>query len=247
MQAPGIIIKSLHFDYDQSPLFTGVSAHFQAGQWHSILGSSGVGKSSLIKIMAGLLSHQTWQGEVMADDGLPLFSRIAWMAQDDLLMPWLSVLENICLGFQLRGDLTPDVQESAMRLLKQVGLSGLGDRKPYQLSGGQRQRVALARTLLEDKPIVLMDEPFSALDFATRLQLQTLFIKLFRDKTVILITHDPLEALRLSQHIWVMQAQNQQPASLVHMVNLSSDTPRSIDDPDVLKWQGVLLNQLSTV
>ena len=120
-------------------------------------------------------------------------------------------------------------------------MGDLGDRTPEQLSGGQRQRVALARTLMEDKPVVLMDEPFSALDAITRLQLQDLAASLLHDRTVILITHDPLEALRLSDEVWAMTGR---PVQLDKKLCIDMPAPRALDDALILKWQGELLASL---
>lgn len=223
--------------YEQQFLFQELTAHFSAGSWHSILGSSGVGKSTLLKAIAGIVGD--YQGEIVTDDAEPLSGRIAWMAQDDLLLPWLNVRDNVALGYRLRQEKPADLDYDIHHLLEKVGLAELASRMPYQLSGGQRQRVALARTLLEDKPIILMDEPFSALDVAKRLDLQALFIELLSDKTVLFITHDPLEALRLSQSIWLMQGS---PAQLNLIAQINTPTPRAVDDSEVLHWQNHLLS-----
>lgn len=223
--------------YEQQFLFQELTAHFSASSWHSILGSSGVGKSTLLKAIAGIVGD--YQGKIVTDDGERLSGRIAWMAQDDLLLPWLNVRDNVALGYRLRQEKPADLDDNIHHLLEKVGLAELASRMPYQLSGGQRQRVALARTLLENKPIILMDEPFSALDVAKRLDLQALFVELLSDKTVLFITHDPLEALRLSQFIWLMQGS---PAQLSLVSQMSTPTPRAVDDREVLHWQNHLLS-----
>jgi len=127
------------------------------------------------------------------------------MSQDDGLLPWLSVVNNVQLGPRLRGEASAATRQRAVKLLKQVNLSDWVNASTDQLSGGMRQRVALARTLLENKPIVLMDEPFSRLDAITRDELQLLATRLLQGKTVMLVTHDPLEALRLGHTIHVLQ------------------------------------------
>ena len=239
--SPGIRLQEIGLSYADKPLFTQLNAHFQGGCWHSILGRSGVGKSSLLKSMAGLLSDTTLAGSISADDHQPLQGRIAWMAQGDSLLPWLNVQNNVLLGVRLRKERSKQALVRAQALLRQVSLGGLGERMPHQLSGGQRQRVALARTLMEDKPVVLMDEPFSALDAITKLQLQDLAAELLQDRTVVLITHDPLEALRLSDEVWAMTGR---PVSLDSLFTIDIPAPRALEDARILAWQGELLNFL---
>jgi putative hydroxymethylpyrimidine transport system ATP-binding protein len=124
------------------------------------------------------------------------------MDQRDLLLPWLNVLDNVCLGARLRGE-TADHQR-ALSLLQRVGLRDEAQALPAALSGGMRQRAALARTLMEDRAIVLMDEPFSAVDALTRLRLQDLAAELLGARTILLVTHDPMEALRLGHRILII-------------------------------------------
>jgi putative hydroxymethylpyrimidine transport system ATP-binding protein len=160
-----------------------------AGRVTALLGPSGSGKSTLVRLAAGLLALPPG-GSVRADDGGPLAGRIAWMAQQDLLVPWRDALGNVTLGAHLRGE-RPDPAR-ARRLLAEVGLAEADAAKPpAALSGGMRQRVALARTLMEDRPVVLMDEPFSAVDAPTRHRLQDLSARLLAGRTVLLVTHDP--------------------------------------------------------
>jgi putative hydroxymethylpyrimidine transport system ATP-binding protein len=149
---------------------------------------------------------------------------------------------NVLLGPDLRGQHGPERRDRARALLDQVGLDDKRDLLPSQLSGGQRQRVALARTLFEDRPVVLMDEPFSALDALTRLRLQDLAARLLHGRTVLLVTHDPLEALRLSDDIRVMAGH---PATVAVAGVPSGAPPRAPDDPALLALQARLLGQLS--
>ncbi len=194
-------VQSGRLVYDDALLFDGLSLTLKAGVTTCLLGSSGIGKSSLLRLIAGLgpvaAGSRVWCG-----DGGPVVERIAYMDQRDLLLPWLSVLDNVTLGSRLRGQ-RPH-RDRALSLLRQVGLSRQASDRPVTLSGGMRQRAALARTLMEDRAIVLMDEPFSSLDTLTRMRLQELAAGLLQMRTVLLVTHDPMEALRLGERIHVM-------------------------------------------
>ncbi|WP_408906386.1 ABC transporter ATP-binding protein [Roseomonas sp. AR75] len=204
----------------------------------ALLGPSGSGKSTLLRIAAGLLDVP---GAVTTDDGAPLAGRIAWMAQQDLLVPWRDALGNVTFGAHLRGG-RPDVAR-AEALLREVGLTTDDGRKmPAQLSGGMRQRVALARTLMEDRPVVLMDEPFSAVDAPTRHRLQDLAARLLAGRTVLLVTHDPLEALRLADRILVLSGS---PAVPVEVPVPAGTPPRPARDAALLDAQAALLERLA--
>jgi len=178
---------------------------------------------------------------VTCSDGLPLAGRAAFMAQTDLLLPWLTALDNVNLGRRLRGSHDGGEVE-ARALLDQVGLAANAGDRPATLSGGMRQRVALARTLMENRPVVLMDEPFSALDAITRIKLQNLAAELLRGRTVFLVTHDPLEALRLGHRIHVMAGR---PARLGEAMEPAGSPPRNVDDRQLLEMQGDLLCRLA--
>lgn len=162
---------------------------------------------------------------------------VALMAQDDLLLPWLSTLDNVLIGARLRGEI-PD-RDRAHEGLARVGLSEHTGKKPAALSGGQRQRVALARTLMEDRPLVLLDEPFSALDALTRSQMQELTARVLVGRTVLLVTHDPAEAARLGQTILIMTH-----TGLREVAAPPGPIPRPVDDFPVLQAQAALLNEL---
>lgn len=199
--APSIRLRGHHAIADKR-LFEPIDLTLPAGRWTCILGRSGVGKSTLLRLIAGIDCSGTFTGDITASDSAPLAGRISFMAQSDLLLPWLSVLENIVLGDRLRGD-QPDMAR-AHDLLERVGLAAYRDKKPAALSGGMRQRTALARTLMEDRPITLMDEPFSALDASTRADMQEMSAHMLAGKTVLIVTHDPAEAVRLGHRIVVL-------------------------------------------
>lgn len=230
--------------YRNKAVFTDLALTIPAGRWTCILGSSGVGKSSLLRLIAGLPAEDStaFNAVLAASDSKPLTNRIAYMAQKDLLMPWLNILENVLLGYTLRAERSAVQRERATQLLAAVGLAEHIKSRPMQLSGGQRQRAALVRTLLEDKPIVLMDEPFSALDAVTRYRLQALAAELLKDRTVVLVTHDPLEALRLGHQIHILAGS---PAQVVKTIEPKSKPLREINAPEMIPledqiWQALL-------
>jgi putative hydroxymethylpyrimidine transport system ATP-binding protein len=232
-------VRAAGLTYAGAALFSALDFTLAAGQTTCLLGPSGVGKSSLIRLVAGLTDQQ--DGEVLCSDGRPLAGRYSWMAQQDLLLPWLTVRENIMLGARLRAEAANP--ERAEELLALVGLQGESASRPASLSGGMRQRAALARTLMEDRPIVLMDEPFSALDAITRHQLQESAAGLLQGRTVLLVTHDPLEALRLGHRIHVMAGR---PARLDEALIPGGDLPRDARDATLMTSQAELLTRLAT-
>jgi len=239
-----ISVNNLSLKYHHHPLFDQFNFHLPGGSWTCLLGVSGVGKSTLLKLIAGLptgVDHAIDSSVIVTSDGRPLAGRIAYMAQQDLLMPWLNVLENCLIGHRLRGQaVSKEEKNHALDLLRQVGLEKAASLKTSQLSGGMRQRVALVRTLLEERPVVLMDEPFSALDAITRLKLQDLAADLLIGKTVLLVTHDPLEALRLGDRVCILRGA---PAELSEILVMESPRPRSPEDVNLLKRQAELLAQ----
>ncbi|MEQ8389769.1 MAG: ABC transporter ATP-binding protein [Thalassospira sp.] len=233
-----IHLRGARVAFGGADIFHDLDLTLQAGSFTCLLGPSGVGKSTLLRYLAGLEQGDV-SGNITCSDGFPLTGRVAYMAQQDLLLPWRSVRENVELGAVLRGE-RPD-HERSERLIADVGLTDAAHLRPAKLSGGMKQRAALARTLMEDRPIVLMDEPFSALDPINRLRLQELAAKVLRGKTVLLVTHDPLEALRLGDHVHVLSGT---PASLRNAVTPTGQSPRNIADPAILAQQAELLRQL---
>ncbi len=240
--APSVTLTGARLEFDGVPLFENLDIAVEGGRWTCLLGPSGVGKTSLLRLIAGLTDAAA--GAVSCGDGARLDGRIAYMAQQDLLLPWATVLENVMLGHRLRGDRQPRGEEvdRARALLAQVGLASRETERPAALSGGQRQRVALARTLMEDRAIVLMDEPFSAVDAITRYRLQEQAAALLAGRTVLLVTHDPMEALRLGDVVHVMAGH---PAHLDRPLRPTGTRPRDPANPKLRELQSDLLRRLA--
>jgi putative hydroxymethylpyrimidine transport system ATP-binding protein len=238
----GVSVHAARLDYEGRPLFDALDFEMAPGRWTCVLGASGVGKTSLLRLIAGLTAP--WEGSRIAcSDNTPLAGRAAYMAQQDLLLPWLTVRQNVMLGPRLRRAGAAERQgERARDLLAMVGLTDKADALPATLSGGQRQRAALARTLMEDRPVVLMDEPFSALDAVTRHHIQGLAANVLRGRSVLLVTHDPMEALRLGHRIHVMAGR---PATLDEPLVPAGEPPRDMTDTALLRLHGELMQRLA--
>lgn len=229
MQA--VQIKNLTLSFAGKPLFIDFDFSIKKGCWTALLGRSGVGKSTLLRAIAGLEQDTIKQGTISVLSSSSEQQRVAFMAQNDGLLPWLSVLDNVQLQQHLQGTKDAKSRSKAQELLRSVQMLAHQDKACYQLSGGQRQRVALARTLMQAADIVLIDEPFSALDAVTRLQLQQLAQHLLADKTVVLVTHDPQEALQLCDQIFILQTQ------IDRVVATPVMTPSTHSPTDQRFWQ----------
>ncbi len=236
--SPSLNVENLALTYGGQPIFQNLSFTIPAGRLLALLGPSGVGKTTLLRIIAGLETPEA--GSITASDGQPLSGRIAYMAQQDLLLPWARVIDNVMIGARLRGE--PPSPDRAQTLLAQVGLADRAAALPAALSGGMRQRVAIARTLYEQRPIVLMDEPFSALDAITRNRIQDLAAELLAGRTTLLITHDPLEACRIGDSLMVLTGA---PARLSAPMTLAGTAPRNAGDIEVMQTQAELLRRLA--
>ncbi|MDI1287937.1 MAG: ATP-binding cassette domain-containing protein [Reyranella sp.] len=231
MASPSLSVRDARIVFGDRVVARDLTLDFPGGRTTCLLGRSGVGKTSLLRWLAGLLP------------GVTRAQPLAYMAQRDLLLPWLDILDNVLLGYRLRGDAATleAARPRARALLTDVGL---GDRmcdRPEALSAGMRQRAALARTLCEDRPVILMDEPFAHLDAVTRLDLQDLSARLLLARTVVLVTHDPLEALRLGHQVRVLSGS---PFSVGSAIEPAGSVPRDPADPVLLGLQARLIAEL---
>ncbi len=185
-----------------------ITLSIEEGEFISFLGPSGCGKTTILSITAGLI--QPTEGEVIIDGKKVVRPdpSIGYMLQQDYLFPWKSIKENVLIGPSITGNITAETTAKATQLLTQMDLANVGDLYPSQLSGGMRQRVALIRTLMTEPKILLLDEPFSALDYQTKLKLENLVSSTLKNfnKTAMLVTHDIGEAIAMSDRIFLLAA-----------------------------------------
>jgi NitT/TauT family transport system ATP-binding protein len=195
------------------------------GLFVSLIGPSGCGKSTIFNIVAGL--QEPSAGRVLIDgiDATGTIGRVGYMLQKDLLLPWRTLTDNIILGMEIQGVKLADARARALPLLRRYGLAGFENAYPRALSGGMRQRAALLRTLLFDADVILLDEPFGALDAQTKLRMQEWLLALWSDfgKTVVFVTHDVEEAIFLSDEVHVMGTR---PGRIVATIPVALPRPR---------------------
>jgi NitT/TauT family transport system ATP-binding protein len=182
-----------------------ISLDVQEGEFVSFLGPSGCGKTTLLSIIAGLIDPSDGQVKLEGKSVKEASNQTGYMLQQDYLFPWKTIEENILLGLKISGTLEESKKEEVLALLGQMGLENVEKLYPKQLSGGMRQRVALVRTLATEPKLLMLDEPFSALDYQTKLKLEDLVSNTFKSfgKTAILVTHDIGEAIAMSDRIFL--------------------------------------------
>ena len=203
-----------------------LSFHINECDFVSIIGPSGCGKTTIFNIIAGLLEPDSGSLNYRGEEIESLRGRVGYMMQKDLLFPWRTVLGNVLLGLETRGVDRVEAEGKAREYLTAFGLSGFENAYPKTLSGGMRQRVALIRTLIMDPDILLLDEPFSALDYQTRLYLEGVLKEAVETyhKTVILVTHDIDEAVALSKRVVVLSGRPAR-VKIVHDIDISAASP----------------------
>ncbi|MFF2484709.1 ABC transporter ATP-binding protein [Paenibacillus sp. NPDC058071] len=235
---PALEIRGLTFGFPgRKPLFEDLNLTIAEGEFVSLVAASGAGKTTLFRLLAGLLQPQagtiafggeTVSGGSISGKAAEGKARIGYMPQRDSLMPWRTVLDNAALGLELQGVSKRDARRQALALLPELGLAGTENQYPHELSGGMRQRVSFLRSLLGGADLLLLDEPFSALDAMTRTSMQQWLIQIWekRRKTVLFITHDMDEALLLSDRVLVAGAS---PVSVMEPIEIRLPRPRSYE------------------
>jgi NitT/TauT family transport system ATP-binding protein len=228
---------SMAFPHDGRLLVAleGVSLEVEQGELVCIVGASGSGKSTLLNILAGLDEPTSGRGHV--------HGRVALMFQEAALLPWLTAAGNVELALELRGVKRSERRDMARELLNRVHLKGFEKRLPHELSGGMKQRVALARALAQDADVLLMDEPFGALDAITRDRLHEELERIWTETglTILFVTHNAREAVRLGDRVLVFTSR---PGRVGHEVKVDLPRPRSLDSPELAVIAGRITDRL---
>ena len=237
---------SFRYAEDDFDMMRNLNFQVEDREFVSIIGASGCGKSTIFRLINGLEKLQ--QGRILVD-GRPvqeLKNYSAFMPQKDLLFPWRTIEKNICLPMELAKVPKAEQEKCCKEVLEQVGLSEYAKKYPKDLSGGMKQRVAFARTLLSGADMLLLDEPFSALDYLTRVDMQEWLLHQWEHyhKTILFITHDVEEAIFLSKTIFIIQ---DRPFSQMERVEVPLSYPRNREDlkrPDIVEQKETLIEKL---
>jgi ABC-type nitrate/sulfonate/bicarbonate transport system ATPase subunit len=243
---PRLTLDGLAKAYGDLAVLDGVSLSLDAGELVAVIGPSGCGKSTLFDVVAGL--ERPDAGRVLVDgvDSTGRTDAFAYMPQQDLLFPWRTVLDNTTLGLEVAGLRRRAARERARPLFREFGLDGFEGARPGELSGGMRQRAALLRTVVQDRPVLLLDEPFGALDALTRTDMQ-LWLSAVRARfgwTVLLVTHDVREAVLLADRVAVL---GPRPTAVRRIVPVDLPQPRDVSvltDPAFAATEAELLGAL---
>ena len=221
---PILALSDINYSYHElsgeTKALENISFTVNAGEFIAIVGPSGCGKSTLLSIIAGLLSPGTGSLTLNGSPISSVKSKIGYMLQKDHLFEWRSILNNVLLGLEIQKNVNDTTRSKAMELLKTYGLEDFADSKPSQLSGGMRQRAALIRTLVLEPDLLLLDEPFSALDYQTRLTVADDIWKIIKkeQKTAILVTHDLSEAVSMADRVLILSTR---PGHIVKEVSIT--------------------------
>lgn len=225
-----INVIDINKSFDNNHILKDISINVNKGEFVSIVGSSGCGKSTLFNIIAGLIQQDSGSISVTGD--------IGYMQQKDLLLPWKNVIDNVVLPLNIRGFDKKESREKANDYIKVIGLEGYEQKYPYQLSGGMKQRVSFLRTFLCSEELMLLDEPFGALDVITKGKMQKWLLEMkdILNRTILFITHDIEEAILLSNRIYIMSAN---PGSIKEEISL-----HELSSEDLVNLKGHIIKIL---
>jgi ABC-type nitrate/sulfonate/bicarbonate transport system ATPase subunit len=229
------VSKTFQTQQGSLPVLDTVNLSIQPGEFLAILGPSGCGKSTLLRLIAGLDQPSTGHVQLGDQDVTEVDPRCAVVFQEPRLFPWKTIAQNVAIGARRSTN-----AHSPHELLKTVGLADFGDAYPHQLSGGMAQRAALARALVGKPEVLLLDEPFAALDALTRMQMQDLLAEVCRTlrTTVVMVTHDVDEALYLADRIIIMSPR---PTSIQTTLKVSLQRPRDRGDAEIVEPRARIL------
>jgi ABC-type nitrate/sulfonate/bicarbonate transport system ATPase subunit len=248
-KAPLLELRAVTKTFGETTALAGLEASIAPGEFVTLVGPSGCGKSTLFNIVAGLEAPDP--GGILRFEGnschaADLLGRVSFMPQSDLLLPWRNVVDNAILALEVEGVKRPEARAKARKMLPEFGLAGFETQYPHQLSGGMRQRVALMRTFLFERDLMLLDEPFGALDALTRAMMQRWLLEVWQKyrRTILFITHDVDEAIFLGDRVLVMTAR---PGSvkLEQVIDLPRPRrPEIVTSPEFVRLKRSLLNAI---
>lgn len=237
---------SFQYEGENFNIIDDLSFEVEKGEFVSIIGISGCGKSTIFKLTNGLLPRKA--GAILLDgqDVSSIQNASGYMPQKDLLFPWRTIEKNLCLPMEIAKVPADRQKQRVTEILKEVGLSDYASKYPKDLSGGMRQRISFARTLLTDANLLMLDEPFSALDALTRISMQEWLLNQWQhfNKTIMFITHDVEEAIFMSKKIYLVK---QTPIHELEVLDVPMDYPRNRDfmtRPDIIELKEYLIDQL---
>ncbi|WP_293396803.1 ABC transporter ATP-binding protein [Peptoclostridium sp.] len=245
-----ISMRNVHKDFSMEEeylkVLDDINIEVSEGEFVSIIGPSGCGKSTIFHILTKLVGDYEGTVEI---DGMPLSDydkRIGYMHQKDLLMPWRTVIDNVIIPLEIQGEKKSSAREKVKELLPVFGLEGFENAYPNELSGGMRQRAALLRTVLVDSDIMLLDEPFGALDAINRTAMQNWLLDIWSrfERSVVFITHDIEEAIFLSDRVYVL---TQRPARVLQEIKIEFERPRTKEilvSQKFIEYKKILMNSL---
>jgi ABC-type nitrate/sulfonate/bicarbonate transport system ATPase subunit len=251
--APRLTVDAVNVSYvdadgERRGAVSNIDVSVAAGEFAAVIGPSGCGKSTLLNAIAGLVQPDSGVISLNGDPGAPRLGHVAYMQQRDLLLPWRTVAQNALLGLEFAGVGRDEAVRRALELARRFGLAAALNSYPWQLSGGMRQRAALLRSSLPDTGVLLLDEPFGALDAITRSGLQRWLAETLdrADRAIVLVTHDVEEALLLADRVYVM---SQRPGTIIERIDVALPRPRPEDAvtmPEFVALKSRLLHALAT-